>query len=488
MTTLDPIPLWIAGGPAQARSGRSFATVNPATGRKLADVQEAGPEDVDAAVAAAQAAFPAWSRMTGTERGRILHRASQILRSRNDAIARLEVLDTGKPISEASVVDVVSGADCLEFFAGLAPAVAGEHIDLGGAFAYTRREALGVCAGIGAWNYPVQIACWKAAPALACGNTMVFKPSEMTPVTAIELARALADAGAPPGVFNVVQGARQTGEALAAHPGVAKLSLTGSVATGRRAMAAAAGTLKHVTMELGGKSPLLVFEDADIGNAVAAALNGNFYTQGEICSNGTRVFLHRRIRDAFVEEMLPRIARMRVGDPLDPATTVGALISAAHMDKVLGFVERGVAEGARLLCGGTRVTAGACAGGWFVAPTVFEAPADDLEIAREEIFGPVMTLLAFDDEDEAVRRANATPYGLAAGLFTRDLARAHRVAARLQAGTVWINDYNVTPVEMPFGGVKQSGIGRENGLAAIEHYSQRKSVFVQLGDVATPFV
>jgi len=492
MTTLDTIPLWIDGGPADARSGRTFTTENPATGKLLAVVQEAGLADVDAAVAAAKAAFPAWSGMTGTERGRILHKASQILRSRNDAIARLEVLDTGKPISEASVVDVVSGADCLEFFAGVAPTIAGEHIDLGGAFAYTRREPLGVCAGIGAWNYPIQIACWKAAPALACGNTMVFKPSETTPVTAIELAKALAEAGAPPGVFNIVHGAAETGRALVEHPDVAKVSLTGSVPTGKRAMAAAAGTLKHVTMELGGKSPLLVFEDAHIENAVSAALNANFYTQGEICSNGTRVFLHRRIRDAFVDAMMPRIQRMRIGDPLDPETTIGAQISQRHMEKVLGYVESGLKQGAKLLCGGARVTDGACAGGWFVAPTVFEAPdaplGDSLAIVREEIFGPVMTLLVFDDEDEAVARANGTPFGLAAGLFTRDLARAHRVAARLEAGTVWVNDYNLTPIEMPFGGVKQSGMGRENGLAAIEHYTQRKSVFVQLGDVATGFV
>ena len=280
MTTLDPIPLWIDGRAANARSGRTFVSENPATGRPLAMVQEADAQDVDAAVAAAKAAFPVWSAMTGAERGRILNRAAQILRSRNDAIARLEVLDTGKPIAEARVVDVASGADCLEFFAGLAAAIAGEHIDLGSAFAYTRREPLGVCAGIGAWNYPIQIACWKAAPALACGNTMVFKPSETTPVTTIELARALAEAGAPPGVFNIVQGAAETGRALVAHPDVAKVSLTGSVPTGKRAMAAAAETLKHVTMELGGKSPLLVFDDAHIENAVSAALNANFYTQG----------------------------------------------------------------------------------------------------------------------------------------------------------------------------------------------------------------
>ncbi|EDP63479.1 betaine aldehyde dehydrogenase [alpha proteobacterium BAL199] len=480
--------MWIDGRAVDARSGRTFISENPATGKPLAVIQEAGVEDVGSAVAAAKAAFPIWSGMTGAERGRILHRAAQILRARNDAIARLEVLDTGKPIAEARVVDVTSGADCLEFFAGLAAAIAGEHIDLGGAFAYTRREPLGVCAGIGAWNYPIQIACWKAAPALACGNTMVFKPSETTPVTAIELAKALAEAGAPPGVFNIVQGAAETGRALVAHPDVAKVSLTGSVPTGKRAMAAAAETLKHVTMELGGKSPLLVFDDAHIENAVSAALNANFYTQGEVCSNGTRVFVHRRIRDAFVDTMMPRIQRMRIGDPLDPETTVGALISRVHMEKVLGYVELGLKEGAKLLCGGARVTDGACADGWFVTPTVFEALDDSLAIVREEIFGPVMTLLVFDDEDEAVARANATPFGLAAGLFTRDLARAHRVAARLEAGTVWINDYNVTPIEMPFGGVKQSGLGRENGLAAIEHYTQRKSVFVQLGDVATSFL
>ena len=368
------------------------------------------------------------------------------------------------------------------------PAIAGEHVDLGGqAFFYTRREALGVCAGIGAWNYPLQIACWKSAPALACGNTMVFKPSELTPVTALALARIFAEAGLPPGVFNVVQGDARTGQHLVRHPDVAKVSVTGSVGTGSRVMADAAATLKHVTMELGGKSPLIVFGDADLDNAVGAAMLANFYTQGEVCSNGTRVFVERSLHNAFIDRLVARTERMVVGDPLDPATQVGALISERHLERVLGFVADGRAAGARLLCGGERVTVPGCEGGWFMRPAVFTACDDAMRIVREEIFGPVMSVLTFESEDEVVARANATDFGLAAGVFTRDLARGHRVIARLQAGTCWINNYNITPIEMPFGGYKRSGLGRENGTAAIQHYTQLKSVYVELGDVACPY-
>ncbi len=426
--------------------------------------------------------------MTGAERGRVLRRVADRLRERNAELARLETLDTGKPIQETSVVDVLSGAECIEYFAGLAPTLAGEHVDLGPtAFGYTRREPLGVVAGIGAWNYPLQIACWKAAPALACGNAMIFKPAELTPLTAVKLAEIMAEAGVPDGVFNVVHGFAETGRMLTRHPGIAKVSLTGEVGTGRKVMADAAGTLKSVTLELGGKSPLIVFDDASIADAVSGALLGNFYSAGEVCSNGTRVYVHRRIHDAFVAELVARVGRMRVGDPLDPDVHVGALISEAHMEKVLGFIERGKAEGARIAVGGARVTDGALANGYFVAPTVFVACSDDMTIVRDEIFGPVMAVLPFDDEDEVVRRANDTPYGLAAGVFTRDLARGHRVVARLEAGTCWINHYNVTPIELPFGGVKQSGLGRENSKAAIEHYTQLKSVYVNLGGVDAPY-
>lgn len=482
---MDEVTLFIDGDRVRATSGESFPTVNPATGAVLAHVGQASPDDVARAVESGRSGFAEWRSRTGAERGRILNRAAAILRDRNDELARLEVLDTGKPISEAVSVDVASGADCIEYFAAAAATIAGEHYDLGRNFAYTRREPLGVCAGIGAWNYPLQIACWKSAPALACGNSMVFKPAELTPMTAVELAGIYVEAGVPPGVFNVVQGDARVGRALVAHPGVAKVSLTGEVGTGKAVMADAAATLKAVTLELGGKSPLLVFEDADIDNAVSGALLGNFYTQGEICSNGTRVYVHRSVRDLFLEKLAARVGKMTVGDPLDPATDVGALISADHLDKVLGYIEAGKASGARLVCGGGR--AAEPEGGFFVEPTVFAGCTDDMTIVREEIFGPVMAVLDFDTEDEVVGRANDTPFGLAAGVFTRDLARAHRVAAALEAGTIWINTYNITPVEMPFGGYKQSGLGRENSLAALEHYTQRKAVYVETGDVDAPY-
>jgi betaine-aldehyde dehydrogenase len=482
------IPLHTGGRPVPARSGESFETQNPATGEVLARVALASAADVDDAVEAAREGFATWSRMTGVERGRVLMRAAGLLRERNDELARLETLDSGRPIQETSVVDVISGADCLEYYAGMAPTLTGQHIPLGpAAFAYTRREPLGVCAGIGAWNYPLQIACWKSAPALACGNAMIFKPAELTPLTAVRLAEIYMEAGLPPGVFNVVQGFAETGRAMTRHPGIAKVSLTGEVGTGKKVMADAASTLKHVTMELGGKSPLIVFEDADLDDAVSGAMLGNFYSQGEICSNGTRVFVHRALHDAFLERLAARTRRMVVGDPLDPGTHVGPLVSEAHMNKVLGHIEAGRRSGAEVIVGGDRVTANGCDKGWFVAPTIFAACSDEMEIVREEIFGPVMTVLAFDDEAEVIARANGTPYGLAAGVFTRDLARAHRVVAELEAGTCWINSYNVTPIEMPFGGVKQSGLGRENGHAAIEHYTQMKSVYVGLGPVDAPY-
>jgi len=473
---------------AERAAPATFTTTNPATGAVLAQVKVDGPAEVDAAVSRAAAAQPAWATMTGAERGRILRRAVDLLRARNDELARLETLDTGKPIQETIAVDVASGADCIEYFAGVAPTLAGEHMDFGpAAFGYTRREPLGVVAGIGAWNYPLQIACWKSAPALACGNAMIFKPAELTPLTAIELEKIYREAGVPEGVFQVVQGMAPTGRLLSRHPGIAKISLTGEVGTGRKVMADAAATLKQVTLELGGKSPLIVFDDADLDNAVSGAMLGNFYSAGEVCSNGTRVFVQRNVRDAFLEKLKRRTEAMVVGDPLDPATQVGALISREHMDKVLGYIARGRAEGATLLTGGRRVTEGACAHGCFVAPTIFTDCRDDQAIVREEIFGPVMTVLAFDDEAEVIARANAVEFGLAAGVFTRDLTRAHRVIAWLQAGTCWINTYNITPIELPFGGVKQSGLGRENGRAAIDHYTQLKSVYVAMEPIDAPY-
>jgi betaine-aldehyde dehydrogenase len=476
------------GRPATPRPGERFASVNPASGEILGYVTAAGASQVDAAVRAAIAAQARWGVLPGVERARILRRAADLLRSRNQELAELETRDTGKPIQETRVVDVTSGADCLEYFAGLAQSLCGEHLDLGpGAFGYTRREPLGVVAGIGAWNYPLQIACWKAAPALACGNAMIFKPAELTPLSAVKLEEIFLEAGLPPGVFQVVQGFAETGRLLTRHPGIRKVSLTGEVGTGKAVMGDAAQTLKNVTLELGGKSPLIVFDDAKLDNAVGGALLANFYSSGQVCSNGTRVFVQRSIKAQFLERLVKRVNAMKIGDPMHPDTQVGALISEQHMQKVLSYIARGRAEGAHVATGGKRVTSGELARGFFVAPTVFDACRDDMCIVREEIFGPVMSVLEFEGEEEVIERANATQFGLAAGVFTNDLTRAHRVIARLQAGTCWINHYNITPVELPFGGVKQSGLGRENGRAALEYYTQLKSVYVAMGDVESPY-
>lgn len=463
-------------------------SINPATGERLGEFPVAGAADIEAAVRAARAAQPAWGALAGAERARILRQAAAILRARNDELAALETRDTGKPIQETRVVDVVSGAECLEYFAALAQSAAGEHIDLGPqAFGYTRREPIGITAGIGAWNYPLQIACWKSAPALAFGNAMIFKPASLTPLTAPELQKIYREAGVPAGIFQVVQGHSDTGRALTRHPEIRKVSVTGSVGTGKAVMSDAAGSVKAVTLELGGKSPLIVFEDARLDQAVSGALLGNFYSAGEVCSNGTRVFVQRRVCEEFLRRLLARVGAMRIGDPLDPATQVGSLISGEHLQTVLGYIERGRAEGARVLAGGRRRTEGALARGFFLEPTVFGDCRDEMSIVREEIFGPVMSVLEFADEDEVVARANATDFGLSAGVFTNDLNRAHRVIAKLQAGTCWINHYNVTPVELPFGGVKLSGLGRENGRAAMEHYTQLKSVYVAKGDIDAPY-
>ena len=316
---------------------------------------------------------------------------------------------------------------------------------------------------------------------------MIFKPAELTPLTAIELEKIYLEAGLPEGVFQVVQGPGSTGQLLSRHPGIAKMSLTGEVSTGRKVMADAAETLKYVTLELGGKSPLIVFEDASIDDAVSGALLANFYSSGQVCSNGTRVFVHRSIRETFLAKLKARTEAMILGDPMDPATHMGPVVSEAQMTKILGYIALGQEQGATVLTGGRRASTGALAQGWFIEPTVFTDCQDDMGIVREEIFGPVMTVLDFDDEAEVVARANATPFGLAAGVFTNDLTRAHRVVAALDAGTCWINSYNITPIELPFGGNKQSGLGRENGRAAIDHYTQLKSVYVAMEPIDAPY-
>jgi betaine-aldehyde dehydrogenase len=487
MNAQPPASHWIAGAPYEDAAGRPLEVRYPATGEVIARINEATFASIEAAVAAAAEGFAVWRATAPAARARVLRRAADLIRADARALAELETLDTGKPISETEVADWPSGADALEWFAALAATLSGEATDLGGDFAYTRREPLGICLGIGAWNYPSQIACWKAAPALACGNAMIFKPSEATPLGALRLAAILAEAGLPAGVFNVLQGGGDVGAALAAHPSIAKVSVTGSVPTGHKVYAAAAEGLKAVTLELGGKSPLLVFDDADLDDAVGGAMLGNFYSAGQVCSNATRVFVQTGVRDAFLDRLLARTEKIVMGDPMDPGVTMGPLISDTQGRRVMDFIETGRSEGARLLCGGDRPSIQGFDGGFFVAPTVFADVTDDMTIAKEEIFGPVMSVLTFDSEGEAVARANATPYGLAAGVFTRDLARAHRVIARLEAGTTWINAYNLTPVEMPFGGVKESGLGRENGRAALDHWSRIKSVYVATGPVEAPW-
>ncbi|WP_170419885.1 betaine-aldehyde dehydrogenase [Ruegeria arenilitoris] len=475
---------FIDGEYVEDTAGTPIDVIYPATGEVIARLHSATPQIIEQALTSAKRAQKAWAAMTGTERGRVLRRAADILRDRNRELSILETHDTGKPLQETLVADATSGADALEYFGGLAGSLTGEHIPLGGGdFVYIIREALGVCVGIGAWNYPTQIACWKGAPALACGNAMVFKPSETTPLSALKVAEILIEAGAPKGIYNVVQGYGDVGAALVTDPRVAKVSLTGSVPTGRKVYAAAAEGMKHVTMELGGKSPMIVFDDADIENAVSGAILGNFYSSGQVCSNGTRVFVQKGIKEAFLTRLTERLANVKIGDPMDEAVNFGPMVSENQMNIVLGYIEKGRAEGARLVHGGARLDRP----GFYLQPTVFADVTDDMTIAREEIFGPVMSVLDFETEDEVMARANATEFGLAAGVFTNDLTRAHRVVAGFEAGTCYINTYNLAPVEAPFGGSKMSGVGRENSKLAINHYSEMKTVYVSMNDVEAPY-
>jgi betaine-aldehyde dehydrogenase len=474
---------FINGQYVEDTDGPVIDLIYPATGAVLGQVHGATSDIIEQALQSAQQAQKAWAATSGTARGRILRRAADIIRDQNRALSILETYDTGKPLSETLCADATSGADALEYFGGLAGSLTGEHIQLGEDWVYTIREALGVCVGIGAWNYPTQIACWKAAPALACGNTMVFKPSETTPVCALKVAEILSQAGLPDGVFNVIQGQGQVGASLVRDDRVAKVSLTGSVPTGRKVYAAAAEGVKHVTMELGGKSPLIIFEDADIENAVGGAILANFYASGQVCSNGTRVFVHKTIKHAFLERLVERLRQAVIGDPMDETTNFGPLVSQRQMEIVQSFIAKGRDAGARLVYGGDRVARD----GFYLKPTVFADVTDTMAIAEQEIFGPVLSVLDFEDEADVITRANATEFGLSAGVFTRDISRAHRVIAQLQAGSCFINSYNDAPVEAPFGGSKRSGVGRENSKAAISHYSQIKSVYVRMGDVEAPF-
>ena len=482
--------LYIDGGYTDAGSDATFDAINPANGEVLAQVQRATKEDVERAVVSAEKGQKIWAAMTSMERSRILRRAVEILRERNDELAALETLDTGKSYSETRYVDIVTGADVLEYYAGLAPAIEGEQIPLRTtSFVYTRREPLGVVAGIGAWNYPIQIALWKAAPALAAGNAMIFKPSEVTSLTTLKLAEIFTQAGLPDGVFNVLTGSgREVGTWLTEHPRIEKISFTGGTDTGKKVTASAtSSSLKDVTMELGGKSPLIIFDDADLDRAADTAMMANFYSSGQVCTNGTRVFIPTALKSAFEAKILERVARIRIGNPEDENTNFGPLVSFDHMESVLGYIAKGKEEGARVLCGGERLTQGDLAKGAFVAPTVFTDCTDEMTIVKEEIFGPVMSILTYDTEEEVIRRANDTEFGLAAGVVTKDLNRAHRVIHQLEAGICWINAWGESDAKMPVGGYKQSGIGRENGISSLAQYTQVKSVQVELGDYVSVF-
>jgi betaine-aldehyde dehydrogenase len=490
MPTFPDQLLYIGGRYVPSQGGKTFEVINPANGELLANVHSANSDDLDAAVESAQAGQKVWAALTTVERSRILLRVVELLRERNDALAELESRNTGKALSETLSVDVVTGADVLEYYAGVMHGLEGSQVPLReSSFFYTRQEPLGVVGAIGAWNYPIQIALWKAAPALAAGNAMIFKPSEVTPLTALKLAEIFTEAGLPDGVFNVLPGdGAGVGSALTEHPLIEKISFTGGTATGRKVMASASSsTLKDVTMELGGKSPLIICDDADLDLAADVAMMANFYSSGQVCTNGTRVFVPRGSLAAFEAKLLARVKRIRIGDPLAKDTNFGPLVSAAHMQRVLEHIASGKADGARLVCGGERLTEGALGKGCYVAPTIFSDCRDDMRIVREEIFGPVMSLLAYDDEDEAVRRANDTDYGLAAGVVTPDLARAHRVIHQLEAGICWVNSWGESPAQMPVGGYKQSGVGRENGLATLRAYTRTKSIQIELDRYASVF-
>lgn len=480
---------FIGGAYVEDQGGEPFPSVYPATNETIAELRSATPGIVNQAVAAAKSAQTGWAALPPAERAVVLRRAAGLIRDRAEEIARLDTRDTGRALTETRN-DPVSAAASLDFFAGVIPAYNGQAIGLGGSggpFVYTRREPLGVTCGIGAWNYPFEMTGWKSATALAAGNAMVFKPSEYTPLSALILAEIYQEAGLPDGLFNVVQGHGPVGSAIVAHPDVAKVSFTGSVPTGKKVLGLAGSLMKPGTMELGGKSPLVIFDDAAMENAVSGALMANFYSTGQICTNGTRVFVQKSMHDEFVSRVVERTRKIRIGDPFDPETQMGPLTSQMQLDKVMRYIAIGKDEGARLACGGGRPEMQGMEGGFWIEPTVFTDVTDDMRIAREEIFGPVMSILPFETEDEAIARANDTPFGLAAGVFTGDLNRAHRVAGQFQAGMCWINNFNLVPLEAPFGGYKDSGVGRECSMAALDQFTQIKSVYVETNPVDSVF-
>ncbi|MEX0879026.1 MAG: aldehyde dehydrogenase family protein [Thermoanaerobaculia bacterium] len=474
--------LFIGGEFVPAASGKRFSTVNPATGEELAEVAEAGREDLDRAVAAARQAFESgpWAAMKPRQRGRVLMRAADLLLSRADDFGRVETLDNGKPIFEAAKIDMPAAAECLAYFGEYADKLYGDTFPgRKDAFLLTLREPVGVVGAITPWNFPLLQAMWKIAPALALGNTVVLKPASVTPLTALMFAELLAEAGLPPGAFNVVPGPGPVvGAAMAEHPGIDKISFTGETETGKAILRAAAGTVKRVSMELGGKSPNVVFADADLDAAAKGAINAIFYGKGELCSAGSRLLVEESIHDALLEKVVERAKKMAPGDPLDPKTRLGSLVSEKQRENVARYVESGRKEGAKLVAGGNPASVNGK--GAFFEATVFDGVTPQMTIAREEIFGPVLSTLTFRNEEEAIAVGNSTIYGLAAAVWTRDIKKAVRAARALKAGTVWINAYNFYDPGLPFGGYKESGFGRERGHYALEEYTQVKSIWVDL--------
>lgn len=473
--------LWIHNEWVDAADGGVFATTNPATGEVITEVAEAKEADIDAAVESAREAMKAkaWRRMNPHKRSLLLWKLADALEANADEIAALETADNGKPYFESRKVDLPSVVENFRYFAGLADKLEGSTIPVSGPFLnYTLREPVGVVGCITPWNFPLSLAAWKVAPALACGNAVVLKPAEQTPLTALFLAELAAEVGFPRGALNVVPGFGETaGAALVRHRGVDAIAFTGSTEVGKIVMREAAETLKKVSLELGGKSPNIVFADADLKAAVRGASTGIFYGKGEVCAAGSRVLVERSVYDDFVGEFAARAETMTVGDPMDGKTRLGAIVTEEQLERVLGYVEAGKAEGARLVTGGERTDVDGK--GNFVTATVFADVTPEMKIAREEIFGPVAAVLPFEDVDEAIETANRTIYGLAAGIWTRDVGKAHRVAQEVQAGTVWVNTYNQYDSASPFGGYKLSGFGRDLGHeAALEKYTQVKSVWV----------
>jgi aldehyde dehydrogenase (NAD+) len=464
-----------------SESDKTFATINPSTGEEICQVAEADAADVDKAVAAARAAFDQgpWKKMRASERGRMLHRLADLIEQNAEELARLETLDNGKPLSIAKAVDVTKTIACYRYFAGWADKVQGKTIPIDGDFfCYTRHEPIGVIGQIIPWNYPLLMQAWKLAPALATGNTIVMKPAEQTPLSALRLGELILEAGFPEGVVNLLPGFGSTaGAAIARHMDVDKLAFTGSTEVGRLIMEAAAkSNLKRISLELGGKSPNIIFADSDLDDAVEGAHLGLFVNQGQSCCAGSRVFVEEKIYDEFVEKSIARARKRRVGDPLDPRTDQGPQVSEAQFDRIMGYIESGKRDGATLACGGERVGDR----GYFIQPTVFCDVQDEMKIASEEIFGPVMSIISFKGMDEVIRRANRTIYGLAAGVWTRDIKKAHAVANGVRAGTVWVNCYHVLDTRAPFGGFKQSGMGRELGEYGLQQYTEVKTVTLKL--------